>query len=97
MLQARSPPGELEGSRMPMKRLLDESRTFGPKAVAILIEAFDGVVAELGLRTNADREKAAKIIIRLALGQKNLDAAKLHDRAVIAVRRESGARRRRPF
>ena len=82
---------------MPMKRLLDESRTFDPKAAAILIEAFDGVVAELGLRTNADREKAAKIIIRLALGQNNLDAAKLRDRAVAGVRKESGARRRRPF
>jgi len=67
------------------------------KPNAILLKAFDEVVAELGLRTNADKEKAAKIIIRLALGQENLDAARLRDRAVIAVRKECGARRRRPF
>jgi len=83
---------------MPMKRMLDESRNVDPKMAAALLVAFDGVVAELDLRTNADdRERAAKIIIRLALGQENLgDAAKLRDRAVAAVRKESGARRR-PF
>jgi hypothetical protein len=59
------------------------------------LEAFDGVVAELELRTRADKEKAAKIVIRLALGQNNLDAAKLRDQAVAAVRNET--RRRRPF
>src|SRR5271157_1649478 len=36
-----------------------------PKAVAVLLEAFDGVVAELKLRTTSERERAAKIIIRL--------------------------------
>jgi hypothetical protein len=82
---------------MPLKRLLDESRAFDPKAVAVLLEAFDAVVAQLDLRTNSDRERAAKIIIRLAIGQKDLDAAKLRDRAIIAVRKESGTRRRRPF
>ena len=82
---------------MPLKRLLDESRAFGPKAVAILLEAFDAVVAELDLRTNADKERAAKIITRLALGQKDLDAAKLRESAITAVRKESGTRRRRPF
>jgi hypothetical protein len=59
------------------------------------LEAFDGVVAELELRTRADKEKAAKIVIRLALGQNNLDAAKLRDQAVAAVRNET--RWRRPF
>jgi hypothetical protein len=59
------------------------------------LEAFDGVVAELELRTRADKEKAAKIVIRLALGQNNLNAAKLRDQAVAAVRNET--RRRRPF
>ena len=82
---------------MPLKRLLDESRACGPKANAILLEAFDGVVAELGLQTNADKERAAKIIIRLALGQHSLDTAKIRDRAVIAVRREGRTRHRRPF
>ena len=82
---------------MPLKRLLDESRTFEPKAVAVLLEAFDAVVAELNLRANADKERAAKIIIRLALGQQSLDAAKIRDRAIIAVRREGRTRHRRPF
>jgi hypothetical protein len=77
--------------------MLDESRAFDPKAVAVLLEAFDGVVAELGLRTIADREKAAKIIIRLALGQDSFDVAKLRNGAVATMRKESGARRRRPF
>jgi hypothetical protein len=82
---------------MPLKRLLDESRAFEPKAVAVLVEAFDAVVAELNLRTNADKERAAKIIIRVALGQQSFDAAKIRDLAIIAMRKESGARRRRPF
>jgi hypothetical protein len=82
---------------MPLKRLLEESRNFDPKAAAVLSEAFDGVVAELDLRTNADRERAAKIIIRLALGQNKLDAAKLRDLAVAVAHKESWARRRRPF
>ena len=81
---------------MPLKRLLDESRVFDPKAVAVLLEAFNAVVAELDLQTNAGKERAAKIIIRLALGQKDLDAAKLRDEAIIAVRKEGSTRRRRP-
>jgi hypothetical protein len=81
---------------MPLKRLLDESRAFGPKATAVLLEAFAAVVAELDLRTNADKERAAKIIIRLAIGQKDLDVARLRDSAAIAMRKESRTRRR-PF
>jgi hypothetical protein len=54
---------------MPLKRMLEEGRSFGPKAVALLLEAFDGIVAELDLRSAADREKAAKIVMRLALGR----------------------------
>jgi hypothetical protein len=46
-----------------------EGGSFGPEAVAVLFEAFDEAVADLDLRTEADREKAAKIIIRLARGQ----------------------------
>jgi hypothetical protein len=80
---------------MPLKRMLDDNRTFGPKAVAVLLEAFNGVVAELGLRSRAEREKAAKIVMRLALGQTELDAARLRDRSVAAIRNET--RRRRPF
>jgi hypothetical protein len=43
-------------------------RNFDPKAVAVLTEAFDGVVAELALQAPAERARAAKLIIRLALG-----------------------------
>ncbi len=81
---------------MPLKRLLIESRAFGPKATAVLLEAFDAVVAELDLRAHADKERAAKIIIRLALGQKDLDVARLRDSAAIAMKKESRTRRR-PF
>ena len=82
---------------MPLKRLLNESRAFDPKAVAILLEAFNAVVAELDLRTGTDKERAAKIIIRLALSQRKLDAATIRDQATIAVRKETRARHRRPF
>jgi hypothetical protein len=82
---------------MPLKRLLDESRAFDPKAVAILQEAFNAVVGELNLRTNADKERAAKIVIRLALGQHRLEATTIRDQAIIAVRKETRTRHRRPF
>jgi hypothetical protein len=55
--------------------MLGDSRSFDPKAVALLLAAFDEIVADLNLRTDADREKAAKIVMRLALGQTELDAA----------------------
>jgi hypothetical protein len=32
------------------------------KATAVLIEAFNSIVAELNLRTKDDREKAARIV-----------------------------------
>ena len=44
-------------------------RNFLPKAVVILLKAFDDVVAELDLQTRADWEQAAKIVMRLATGQ----------------------------
>jgi hypothetical protein len=81
---------------MPIRRMLDGG-AFEPKAVAILTEAFNAVVAELDLRTDADRERAAKIVIRLAHGQQTFDAAKIRDQAIVAVRKEGGTRRRRPF
>jgi hypothetical protein len=90
--------GALPGWRpvMPIRRML-EGGAFEPKAAALLIEAFDAVVAELDLRSNADREKAAKIVVRLALGQRSLEAAKIRDQAIIEVRKETGTRHRRPF
>ena len=50
---------------MSPRRML-EGRTFDLKAAAALVEAFNGVVAELDLRTLAERERAAKIVIALA-------------------------------
>jgi hypothetical protein len=41
---------------MPLRRL---AASFDPKAVAVLLEAFNGLAAELGLQTAAEREKAA--------------------------------------
>jgi hypothetical protein len=80
---------------VPMRRLL-EGGSFDPKAVAILSEVFDSSVADLDLRTEADREKAAKIIIRFAHGQATLDAAKIRAE-VLRLMRKGGAGRRRPF
>ena len=81
---------------MPLKRMLDDNRTFDPKAVAILLEAFNDIVVALDLRTETDREKAAKIVIRLAHGQTDFDAAKIRDEAVRLMRKQ-GLGRRRPF
>jgi|SRR5271167_4731841 len=81
----------------PPKRLLDESRALGPKAVPILLGAFDAVVAELDLQTTADKERTAKIVIRLALGQKDLVAARLRGSAIIALRRKAGHAVAGPF
>ncbi len=66
---------------MPLKRMLKASGAFEPKAVAVLLEAYDGVVGELGLQTIEEKEKAAKLILRLAQSQTELDAAKLRDDA----------------
>jgi hypothetical protein len=74
---------------MPLKRMLGDNRNFDPKAVAILLEAFDGVVAELALRAPAERDRAAKLIIRLALGQTHLNAAKLRDGTLALMRNET--------
>ena len=82
---------------MPLKRMLDNNRAFDPKAVAPLLEAFDEIVAHLDLRREADRAKAAKIVVRRALGQTELDAAKIRAQVARRMRREGVGRRRRPF
>jgi hypothetical protein len=82
---------------MPLKRMLEEGRSFDPKATALLIEAFDAIVAELDLRADDDREKAARIVIRLAHGQATLEAAKLRDEGVRLMRKGGARGRRRPF
>jgi hypothetical protein len=72
--------------------MLGESPYFDPKAVAILLEAYDGAVAELGLRTLAEKEKAARVVLQLALGQPDLDAAKLRaGAAALMMQSESAA------
>ena len=81
---------------MPLERMLNDNRTFEPKAVALLLEAFDEIVAALDLRADADREKAAKIVMRLAHGQAELDAAKIRAE-VIRLMRKDGLGRRRAF
>ena len=67
---------------MPLKRMLGKGRSYDPKAVAILMEAFNGVVAELELRKPAEREEAAKLIIRVAHAQPDPDAAKLRSSVI---------------
>ena len=44
---------------MPLKRMLEEGRSFGPKAVALLLEAFDGIVPSLicGVRPSQGGER----------------------------------------
>ncbi len=66
---------------MPIRRMLEE-RNFDQEAVAVLVEAFNEIVDELYLRSPAEREKAAKIIIDLAQAQTTLDAGELRDDAV---------------
>jgi hypothetical protein len=75
---------------MPIRRML-EGRNFDPKAVAILVEAFDGIVHELYLQSPAEKERAAKIVIVLAAGKATLDATKLRKDAVRMMRKESAA------
>ena len=82
---------------MPLKRMLNDSRAFEPKAVALLLETFDEIVADLDLRIDADREKAAKIVMRLAHSQKELDPAKIRAEVVRLMRKEGVRGRRRPF
>ena len=78
---------------MPIRRLL-EGRNFEPKAAAMLVEAFDGVVADLDLRTPAEKEQAAKIVIGLATCQTAVDPEKLRDDAASVMRDELiGAKR----
>ena len=82
---------------MPLKRLLNENRTFDPKAVAILLEAYDGAVAELGLTTLAEKEEAARIILHLALSQTELDATTLRAGAAALLMRNEGPAVRSPI
>lgn len=81
---------------MPLRRML-EGRNFSPKAAAILVEAFNEIIDELDLRAVADREKAARIVIKLAAKEAELDVAKLRDEGVREMRREGARGRWRAF
>ena len=72
--------------------MLADNRSFDPKAVALLLEAFDEIVADLDLRTDADREKAAKIVMRLAHGQTEIDPGKIRAEVVRLMRKEGAGR-----
>jgi hypothetical protein len=76
---------------MPLKKSLDKDQSFDPKDVAILLRAYDDIVAELALRTLAEKEEAAKIVLQLALGQTDLDAAKLQAGVIALMMQRDGA------
>jgi hypothetical protein len=69
-------------SVVPLKRMLSENRSFDPKAIAILLEAYGGVVSELGLGPPEERESAAHLVLQVALDQTGLDATSLRDKAI---------------
>jgi hypothetical protein len=66
---------------MPIRRLLDD-RNFEPQSVAVLVEAFNGVVSELGLQETSERERAARTVIRLAQVHPGFDTPKLRAAAI---------------
>jgi hypothetical protein len=79
---------------VPLKRMLSENRSFDPEATAILLNAYDEVVTELGLKEIGDRERAAKFTIWIALGQTDLDSDMLREDIIASMLSESAAVRR---
>ena len=73
---------------MPLKRMLDQSGSFDPKAVAIMLEAYGGVVADLGLQATDEREKAARLVMQLARSRSDLDMASLRSGVTDLIRNE---------
>jgi hypothetical protein len=72
---------------MPLRPML-EGRNFDSKAAAVIVEAFNEIIDELSLRTPAERERAARIVIQLAAIEAELDVAKLRDDTVRLLRQE---------
>jgi len=68
--------------------MLDQSGSFDPKAVAIMLEAYGGVVADLGLQATDEREKAARLIMQLARSRSDLDMASLRSGVTDLIRNE---------
>ena len=73
---------------MPLKRMLDESGSFDPKAIAIMLEAYDAVVADLGLQATDEKEKAARFVMQLARDRADLDMASLRTGVTDLIRNE---------
>jgi len=73
---------------MPLKHMLDERGSFDPKAVAIMLEAYDGVAADLGLQATDEREKAARLVMQLARSRAELDTASLRSGVTDLIRNE---------
>ena len=73
---------------MSLKRMLDQSGSFDPKSVAIMLEAYDGVVADLRLQAADEREKAARLVMQLARSQADLDSASLRSGVTDLIRNE---------
>ena len=82
---------------MPLKRMLDQSGSFDPKSVAIMLEAYDGVVADLRLQAADEKEKAARLVVQLARGRGDLDTASVRNGVTDLIRNEglTGPNRRR--
>jgi hypothetical protein len=80
---------------MPMRQMLERG-IFDQKTAALLLEVFDHLVAEFDLRAEAEREKAAKIIARVARRQATLDPPKIRAE-VVRLMRKGVRRHRRPF
>jgi hypothetical protein len=53
---------------MPMKRVLEEGGTFDPKAVAIRLEALNGIVAKLDWRQSPTGRRLQKFVINRLTG-----------------------------
>ncbi len=68
----RFPPNGRQPEWAPSPKKTMALAAFGPNAVAILLEAYEGLVAELGLKAIEEKERAAKLILRLAQGQTDL-------------------------
>jgi hypothetical protein len=75
-----------EGKVGPFRTMLLRKGVFDPKMIALLSQAFEAVIAELGLSTDA-RERAARMIVELASGRPRIDVEDLRDQVVRLMRR----------
>jgi hypothetical protein len=70
---------------MPIRRYLEHGVVFSPEALSAMGKAFEAAIWTLGPECDEmKREAVAKVIIRLAREDGNLDATTLHRRTVAA-------------